>query len=262
VNLFFARSRVAGGNEKEGDMGRLDGKKALVTGAAQGIGRATALLFAAEGADVIAVDRNAEALAVLKGCRPIVLDLLDGAAITALGRDTGRIDILVNCAGYVDSGDILSTTEQGYDLSFDLNVRATTRMIAAFLPEMIAGGGGSIVNIASVAGPMIGVANRYAYCASKGAVGGLTRSVAVDFVGKGIRCNAICPGTVQSPSLDERLAATGDAEAARAAFIARQPMGRLGTAEEIAFLALYLASDESAYTTGTMQAIDGGWTMA
>lgn len=243
-------------------MDRLSGKRALITGGAQGIGRATAELFAAEGAEVIAVDRNADALATLAGCRHEVVDLLDGQAIAMLGRAIGRIDILVNCAGYVDTGDILATTDQGYDLSFELNVRATTRMIAAFLPTMIDGGGGSIVNVASVAGPMIGVANRYAYCASKGAVAGLTRSIAVDYVGKGIRCNAICPGTVQSPSLDERLAATGDADAARAAFIARQPMGRIGTAREIALLALYLAGDESAYTTGTLQAIDGGWTMA
>ena len=243
-------------------MNRLSGKKALVTGAAQGIGRATAELFAREGAQVVAVDKNAALLETLENCQGETLDLLDGDAIAALGGRVGRVDILVNCAGYVDSGDILATSERGYDLSFDLNVKATTRMIAAFLPAMIAGGGGSIVNIASVAGPLIGVPNRFSYCASKGAVAGITRSVAVDFVTKGIRCNAICPGTVQSPSLDEWLAATGDAAAARAAFIARQPMGRIGTAEEVALLSLYLASDESAYMTGTLQAIDGGWTMA
>ena len=243
-------------------MNRLQGKRAIVTGAGQGIGRAAAELFAAEGAEVIAVDRNAEALASLRGCTTEILDLSDPAAIAAFGERTGAVDVLFNCAGYVDAGDLLATQDGGYRLSFDLNVHAITHMLQAFVPAMIAQGGGSIVNMASVAGALIGVPNRYAYCASKGAVAGITRSVALDYVGKGIRCNAICPGTVQSPSLDERLAATGDAEAARAAFVARQPMGRLGRAEEIAALALYLASDESAYTTGQMHVIDGGWTMA
>lgn len=243
-------------------MNRLSGKRAIVTGAGQGIGRAAAELFAAEGARVIAVDRNAEALATLAGCETETLDLLDPVAIAAFGERTGAVDVLFNCAGYVDAGDLLATQDAGYRLSFDLNVHAITHMLQAFLPAMIAQGGGAIVNMASVAGAVIGVGNRYAYCASKGAVAGITRSVALDYVGQGIRCNAICPGTVQSPSLDERLAATGDAEAARAAFVARQPMGRLGRAEEIAALALYLASDESAYTTGQMHVIDGGWTMA
>lgn len=243
-------------------MGRLQAKRAIVTGAGQGIGRAAAELFAAEGASVIAVDRNAEALATLTTCETEVLDLLDPAAIAAFGERVGAVDVLFNCAGYVDAGDLLATQDNGYRLSFDLNVHAITHMLQAFLPAMIAKGGGAVVNMASVAGAVIGVGNRYAYCASKGAVAGITRSVALDYVGKGIRCNAICPGTVQSPSLDERLAATGDAEAARAAFVARQPMGRLGRAEEIAALALYLASDESAYTTGQMHVIDGGWTMA
>lgn len=243
-------------------MGRLQAKRAIVTGAGQGIGRAAAELFAAQGAQVIAVDRNADALATLGGCETQVLDLLDPAAITAFGERTGAVDVLFNCAGYVDAGDLLATQDGGYRLSFDLNVHAITHMLQVFVPAMIAQGSGSIVNMASVAGALIGVPNRYAYCASKGAVAGITRSVALDFVGKGIRCNAICPGTVQSPSLDERLAATGDAEAARSAFVARQPMGRLGRAEEVAALALYLASDESAYTTGQMHAIDGGWTMA
>jgi 2-keto-3-deoxy-L-fuconate dehydrogenase len=170
--------------------------------------------------------------------------------------------VLVNCAGYVDAGDLLTTTESGLDLSFDLNVRATIRMTRAVLPAMLEAGGGSIVNVASVAGAMIAVPNRLAYCASKGAVVGLTRSIALDYVASGIRCNAICPGTVQSPSLDERLAASGDAATTRAAFIARQPMGRIGTAEEVAQLALFLGSDESAYVTGAAIAIDGGWTMA
>jgi len=243
-------------------MNRLQGKRAIVTGAGQGIGRAAAELFAAEGAQVIAVDRNAAALASLRGCTTETLDLTDPAAIAAFGERTGAVDVLFNCAGYVDAGDLLATQDGGYRLSFDLNVHAITHMLQAFVPAMIAQGGGSIVNMASVAGAIIGVGNRYAYCASKAAVAGITRSVALDYVGKGIRCNAICPGTVQSPSLDERLAATGDAEAARAAFVARQPMGRLGRAEEVASLALYLASDESAYTTGQLHAIDGGWTMA
>ena len=243
-------------------MSRLAAKKVLVTGAAQGIGRAIAERFVREGASVIALDVKAEALATLHGCETMVVDLLDAGAVAAAGADAGTLDVLVNCAGYVDAGDLLATTERGLDLSFDLNVRATIRMTQAVLPAMLAAGKGVIVNIASVAGAMIGVPNRLAYCASKGAVVGLTRSIALDYVGRGIRCNAICPGTVQSPSLDERLAATGDADAARAAFVARQPMGRIGTAEEVANLALFLASDESAYTTGTAIAIDGGWTMA
>jgi 2-keto-3-deoxy-L-fuconate dehydrogenase len=242
--------------------GRLQGKSAIVSAAGQGIGRASAELFAREGADVLALDVNAAALATLTGCRTAQIDLLDGDAIARLAGQEATIDILFNCAGYVDAGTILDLTDAGYDLSFDLNVRSMTRMIRAFLPSMIARRAGSIVNMASVAGPVIGVANRFAYCASKGAVAGLSRSIAVDFVGRGIRCNVICPGTVQSPSLDERLAATGDAEEARRAFVARQPMGRVGRAEEIAQLALYLASDESAYTTGAVINIDGGWTVA
>ncbi|MBD8546738.1 SDR family oxidoreductase [Sphingomonas sp. CFBP 8760] len=243
-------------------MSRLAGKRALVTGAAQGIGRETVELFVREGAEVIALDVQAEALATLTGCTTMTIELLDAAVVDALGESVGTVDILVNCAGYVDAGDLLSTTERGYRLSFELNVDAAMRMTRAMLPAMIAAGRGSIVNVASVAGVMIGVPNRFAYCVSKGALAGLTRAVAVDYVGSGIRCNAICPGTVQSPSLDARLAATGDAEAARSAFVARQPMGRIGTAAEIAALALYLASDESAYTTGCLMAVDGGWTMA
>lgn len=243
-------------------MPRLAAKKVLVTGAAQGIGRAIVESFVREGASVIALDVKADALATLRDCETYVIDLLDPEAVAAAGAAAGTLDVLVNCAGYVDAGDLLATTERGLDLSFDLNVRATIRMTQAVLPAMLAAGKGAIVNIASVAGAMIGVPNRLAYCASKGAVVGLTRSIALDYVGRGIRCNAICPGTVQSPSLDDRLAATGDAAAARAAFIQRQPMGRIGTAEEVAQLALYLASDESAYITGTAIAIDGGWTMA
>ncbi len=243
-------------------MTRLAGKRALVTGAAQGIGRETVELFVREGAEVIALDVQAEALATLAGCTTMTVDLLDAAVVDALGETVGTVDILVNCAGYVDAGDLLSTSERGYRLSFDLNVDAAMRMTRAVLPAMIAAGRGSIVNVASVAGAMIGVPNRFAYCVSKGALAGLTRAVAVDYVAQGIRCNAICPGTVQSPSLDARLAATGDADAARNAFVARQPMGRIGTAAEVAALALYLASDESAYTTGCLMAVDGGWTMA
>ncbi len=243
-------------------MTRLAGKRALVTGAAQGIGRETVELFVREGAEVIALDVQAEALATLAGCTTMTVDLLDAAVVDALGETVGTVDILVNCAGYVDAGDLLSTSERGYRLSFDLNVDAAMRMTRAVLPAMIAARRGSIVNVASVAGAMIGVPNRFAYCVSKGALAGLTRAVAVDYVAQGIRCNAICPGTVQSPSLDARLAATGDADAARNAFVARQPMGRIGTAAEVAALALYLASDESAYTTGCLMAVDGGWTMA
>ena len=241
---------------------RLAGKTAIITAAAQGIGRATAELFAREGARVIAADINAEALATLEGCETHVLDLLDGAAIAAFGAQIGGVDILFNCAGFVHAGTILTTDEKDFDFSFDLNVKSAYRMIRAFLPGMIARGGGSIVNMSSVAGSVIAVQNRFVYGASKAAVIGLTKSVAQDYVGNGIRCNAICPGTVQSPSLDERLAATGNADKARSEFVARQPMGRIGSAKEIAELALYLGSDLSSYTTGTINVIDGGWSNA
>jgi len=243
-------------------MKRLDGKRAVITAAAQGIGRASVELFTREGADVVAVDINGEALATLENCETQVVDLLDGTAIAALADKVGEIDVLFNCAGFVHAGTIMTTEERDYDFSFDLNVKSAYRMIRAFLPGMIARGGGSIVNMSSVAGSVIAVPNRFVYGASKAAVIGLTKSVALDFVGQGIRCNAICPGTVQSPSLDERLAATGDATKARTEFVARQPMGRIGKAEEIAELALYLASDLSSYTTGTVNIIDGGWANA
>ncbi|WP_347304620.1 SDR family oxidoreductase (plasmid) [Croceibacterium sp. TMG7-5b_MA50] len=238
---------------------RLQGKTAIITAAGQGIGRASAELFVAEGARVIAADINADTLATLDGCETHVLDLTDGDAIARFAGDVGPVDILFNCAGFVHAGTILTTEEADFDFSFDLNVRSAYRLIRAVLPGMIEGGGGSIVNMSSVAGSVIAVPNRFVYCASKAAVIGLTKSVAQDFVGDGIRCNAICPGTVQSPSLNDRMAATGDAEKARADFVARQPMGRLGSTKEIAELALYLASDLSSYTTGTVNVIDGGW---
>ena len=239
--------------------GRLAGKTAVVTAAAQGIGRATAALFAAEGADVIATDIDGDALAGLDGCATAVLDVTDGAAIQAFADRHGAVDVLFNCAGFVHHGTILECDERDWTFSFDLNVRAIYRMMRALLPAMIEAGGGAIVNMASVAGAIIAAPNRFVYGASKAAVVGMTKSVAADFVAMGIRCNAICPGTVQSPSLEQRMAATGDYEQARAAFIARQPMRRLGTAEEIAELAVYLASDASAFVTGQVHVIDGGW---
>jgi 2-keto-3-deoxy-L-fuconate dehydrogenase len=248
--------------------GRLDGKRALVTAAGQGIGRATALAFAAEGADVLATDIAPEKLADLPGkdIKTRLLDARDGAAITGLARELPALDILFNCAGFVHHGTVLSTTPEDWDFSFSLNVRSMFLMIRAFLPKMLEAGGGSIINMASGASSIKGVPNRCAYGATKAAVIGLTKSVAADFVTNGIRCNAICPGTVQTPSLDERIAAAavsnpGGVAAARQAFIDRQPLGRLGSAEEIAALAVYLASDESRFTTGTTQVIDGGWSL-
>lgn len=247
--------------------GRLVGKTAFCTAAAQGIGRATALAFAAEGARVIATDINAAKLADLAGpqIRTMPLDVLDAAAVTAAAREVGAIDILFNCAGFVHQGTVLEATEEDWSFAFDLNARSHFRTIKAFLPGMLAKDGGSIINIASVASSIKGIANRFVYGASKAAVIGLTKSVASDYVRQGIRCNAICPGTVQSPSLNDRIAANaaaaGSVEAARAAFIARQAMGRLGTAEEIASLAVYLASDESQFVTGQALVIDGGITL-
>jgi 2-keto-3-deoxy-L-fuconate dehydrogenase len=240
-------------------MGKMTGKTVLVTAAAQGIGRASAELLAREGARVVATDINVDVLKDVAGCECVRLDVLDGAAIAALARDLGKVDVLFNCAGYVHAGTILDCDERAWDFSFGLNVTAMYRLIRAFLPGMLEAGGGSIINMASVASSIKGVPNRFAYCASKAAVIGMTKSIAADFVGKGIRCNAICPGTIQTPSLDQRLEATGDYQAAQAAFIARQPMGRLGKAEEIAELVLYLASDASSFTTGVAHVIDGGW---
>lgn len=243
---------------------RLKGKKILITAAAQGIGRATAEAFAAEGATVIATDINMDVLGTLKAANLTTrrLDVLDGAAITAAAKEIGDIDVLMNCAGFVHHGSILECEEKDFDFSTNLNVRAAYRMIRAFLPGMLARQNGSIVNVASIASSIIGVPNRFIYGVTKAALLGLTKSVAVEYVKQGIRCNAICPGTVETPSLGERIKALGNEEEARKAFIARQPMGRLGKAEEIAALALYLASDESAFVTGQEFVIDGGWTAA
>lgn len=244
-------------------MQRLTNKTAVITAAGQGIGRASAERMAAEGARVIATDVNDAALAELAaipGIEARRLDVLDPAAITALAAEVGPVDILFNCAGVVHSGTILEATEAEWDLAFDLNIKAQFRMIRAFLPGMLAKGAGSIINMSSVAGPKKGPVNRAVYSASKAAVVGLTRAVAADHVTQGIRCNAICPGTVDSPSLHQRLRATGDYDGALKAFIARQAMGRLGRADEIAALVCYLASDEAGFTTGTEHVIDGGWT--
>lgn len=241
--------------------GRLQGKTALVTAAAQGIGKATALAMADQGASVLATDINADLLAELSGKSRIEvqgLDVLDKEAITRLAAERGSFDVLANIAGFVHHGTILDCAEDDFDFSMNLNVKAVYRMVRAFLPGMLEAGGGSIVNMSSVCSSVKGIPNRFIYGTSKAAVIGLTRSIAADFVGRGIRCNAICPGTVQSPSLDARIAAFDDPVAARKDFIARQPMGRLGTAEEIAALAVYLAGDESAYTTGQAFVIDGG----
>lgn len=243
--------------------GRLAAKRAVVTAAAQGIGAAMARAFAAEGALVVATDINTEALAVLAEVEGITverLDVTDPAAITAFAERTGAIDVLANVAGFVHGGTVLEYREDELDFAWRLNVLSMARLIRAFLPGMVERGRGSIVNVASVASSLKGVPNRFVYGTTKAAVLGLTKSVAIDFVGKGIRCNAICPGTVQSPSLDQRIAAAADPVEARKAFIARQPMGRLGTPEEIAALAVHLAGDESAYTTGTFAVIDGGLT--
>jgi 2-keto-3-deoxy-L-fuconate dehydrogenase len=239
--------------------GRLKGKIAVVTAAGQGIGRAIAEAFVREGATVWATDRDTDKLEGLARAKRRKLDVLSDRAVNAFAEKVGTIDILVNAAGFVHHGTVLDCGDKDWDFSFDLNVKSMHRTIKAFLPGMLAKGHGSIVNIASVAGSERGIPNRYVYGASKAAVIGLTKAVAADFIKKGIRANAICPGTVESPSLDQRLRDTGDYEAAKAAFIARQPIGRIAKAEEIANLVVYLASDESSYTTGVAHVIDGGW---
>jgi 2-keto-3-deoxy-L-fuconate dehydrogenase len=243
-------------------MANLEGKIALLTAAGQGIGRASALAFARAGATVHATDINEKTLDELAGEKGVTtrrLDVLDTAAVEAAVKEIGRIDILFNCAGFVHSGSILEMKDDDLEFAFDLNVKSMIRTIRAVLPGMVAQGGGAIINMSSVAGSVKGVPNRFAYGVTKAAVVGLTKSVAADYVGQGIRCNAICPGTVESPSLQDRMKAQGDYETARKAFIARQPMGRLGTPEEIADLAVYLAG--ATYTSGQAYAIDGGWTI-
>ncbi len=246
---------------------RLAGKTAFVTAAGQGIGRATAEAFARHGARVIATDLNEGLLATLAGTPGVSvqrLDVLDPAAITVAAAAAGPVDVLFNGAGFVHAGSVLDCTEEDWAFAFDLNVRSQFRTIKAFVPGMLERGKGSIINMASVAGSIKGAPNRFVYGSTKAAVIGLTKAVAADFITRGVRCNAICPGTVESPSLRDRIAAQAKAsgqtlEQVEAAFVARQPMGRIGRVEEIAALAVYLASDESSFTTGTAQVIDGGW---
>jgi 2-dehydro-3-deoxy-L-fuconate 4-dehydrogenase len=243
---------------------RIAGKIAVVTAAGHGIGRATAAMFAREGATVIATDIDEPALSSIPNVTTRRLDVTDREAIRRAAADIGAIDVLFNCAGFVHSGTILQSTEEDLDFAINLNVRSMYHLIRAFLPGMIARGAGSIINMSSVASSVKGVPNRFVYSLTKAAVIGLTKSIAADFVGQGIRCNAICPGTVQTPSLDQRIrvqaAASGRSEEqVRAAFVVRQPMGRLGAPDEIAYLATYLASNESSYTTGQVHVIDGGW---
>ena len=246
---------------------RLQGKTAFITAAGQGIGRAVAQAFVREGARVIATDINTELLASLKaelGCDTQRLDVTDPAAIAAAAAAAGAVQVLFNGAGFVHAGTVLDCSEADWDFAFGLNVRSQFRTIKAFVPGMLAQGGGSIINVASVAGSIKGAPNRFVYGTTKAAIIGLTKAVAADFVTRGIRCNAICPGTVESPSLRDRISAQASASGqtqaqVEAAFVSRQPMGRLGRVEEIAALAVYLASDESSFTTGTAQIIDGGW---
>ncbi len=244
---------------------RLIGKRVLLTAAGQGIGRATALALAAEGATVIATDINGEALEVLARETSSIevrrLDVLNPNEISEVAGAVGAVDCLFNCTGFVHHGSILESTDEEWEFAFNLNARAQYHMMKAVLPGMLKAGGGSIINMSSLASSQKGVPVRFIYGASKAAVLGMTKSVAADYVTHGIRCNAICPGTVESPSLEERLHAQGDYEKTRAEFVARQPMGRIGEAEEIAALVVYLASDESAYTTGQAFNIDGGWSI-
>jgi 2-keto-3-deoxy-L-fuconate dehydrogenase len=244
--------------------GRLAGKTAIVTSAAQGIGRATVIAMAREGAKVFATDIRDDLLSELasgtKEVEAFRLDVLKLDEIEAAAKRTGPVDILFNCSGYVHHGTILDCDEKSWDVSFDLNTKAHYRMIKAYLPGMLERGGGAIVNMSSAASSIKGIPNRFVYGATKAAVIGLTKALAADFVGKGIRCNAVCPGTVDTPSLNDRMRAQGDYDKARTAFIARQPMGRMAKPEEIASLVVYLASDEAAFVTGQTFVIDGGWT--
>jgi 2-keto-3-deoxy-L-fuconate dehydrogenase len=245
--------------------GRLAGKIALVTAAGQGIGRATAVAFAEEGAVVWATDINESSLANLSrdlpGIQTCRLDVLESQDIANCAAEIGPLDVLFNCAGYVHHGSILECSEKDWDFSFDLNVKSIYRTCRAFLPDMVKAGKGSIINMSSAASSIKAAPNRFVYGSTKAAVIGLTKAIAADFIRSGIRCNAICPGTVQSPSLEQRIAAQGDVEKVRSEFVARQPMGRIGRPEEIAALAVYLASDESSYTTGQIHIIDGGFTL-
>lgn len=240
-------------------MGRLAGKTVFVTAAGAGIGRASALAMAREGARVIATDVNEAALADLVACETRVLNVRDPAAITAIFAEVGIPDVLFNCAGFVANGTILDCDEETWAFSLDLNLTAMFRMCRAVLPGMLERGHGNIINMASVAGSIIAAPNRAVYGVTKAGVIGLTKAIAADFVARGIRCNAVCPGTVDTPSLRQRMKDSGDYEAARAAFLARQPSGRMANAEEIAALVVYLASDESSFTTGVAHVIDGGW---
>ncbi len=246
-------------------MFRLDGKTCIITAAGQGMGRAIALACAEAGADVLATSTSVSSLSSLTALNPAIrtqqLDVLDAPAIAAFAETTGKADVLVNCAGVVHSGTILDSSETDWDLAFDLNVRSMYRMTKALLPKMIAAGGGTVINIASVAGGLKGVPNRFVYGCTKAAVIGFTKGLAIDFITQGIRCNAICPGTIDTPSLTERMQAQPDPAKARADLVARQPMGRLGRPEEIAALAVYLASDAAAFTTGAIHVIDGGFTL-
>jgi 2-keto-3-deoxy-L-fuconate dehydrogenase len=245
--------------------GRLEGKTSLITAAAQGIGRATAVAFAEEGSIVWATDINDAGLRTLAehsaNLRIRVLDVRDSSAIQAIVAEVGVVDVLFNCAGYVHQGTIFDCSEEDWDFSFDLNVKSMYRTCRAVIPGMLQAGQGSIINMSSCASSIKGAPNRFAYGTTKAAVIGLTKALAADFVGRGVRSNAICPGTVESPSLEERIAASGNVQKVRADFVARQPMGRLGKPEEIAALAIYLASDESSFTTGQIHIVDGGWSL-
>jgi 2-keto-3-deoxy-L-fuconate dehydrogenase len=245
--------------------GKLEGRVALVTSAGQGIGRASAIALAREGAKVFATDIREDLFKDIAKEHPGItgfgLNVLEQAAVDAALKRTGPIDILFNCSGFVHNGTVLDCEEKDWDFSFDLNVKAHYRMIKAYLPGMLAKGKGNVINMASVASSIKGAPNRFVYGASKAAVIGLTKALAIDFVTKGIRCNCICPGTVETPSLYDRMRAQGDFEKAKAAFIARQPMGRLAQPEEIAAMVIYLASDDSAFMTGQALTIDGGWSI-